>query len=1079
MTRRFFLRAGAATGVGATALWAGSPGEAAQAEGRGPGLTVSGLFTEYADNPVGVDVARPRLAWLLESGQRGQSQSAYQLVVASSENLLRQNQADVWDSGKVASAQSAGVPYDGPELVSGTRYHWRVKCWDKDDRASSWSDAAWWETGLFDEADWAGARWIGAPADRVVSEGSVVAWEFDRAGDAEGWEATNNVAPFQIGDGLAASTVTGPDPFMLSPALQLDAATARLLRIRLRASSGSGLSLYFVTRESPGWAEAKKVSLPIEADGQFHEYLVDLADRNASWSGTVTQVRLDLDGADEGTAFALDSIGLDRGRTVHLVTGSPQLRRDFAVIKTVERARVHVSGIGYHVLTIDGARVGDSMLDPGVTVYDKTALYATHDVTSAVRKRGAHVLGVTLGCGFYGLPPGDTKYWGSAPWLGSPRLRLKLEVDYTDGSHDTVVSDTDWQVSSGPTTRDSVYLGETYDARLAQPGWDRPGFDASNWHLAAEVTAPTPNLRSQRMEPIRVVDTLQAARVTSPKPGTYVFKYPVVTAGWARLRVTGAAGTEVTLRYGETLLADGTVDNRGDAGLTNGPVQTDRYLLRGDGPETWEPSFSYKGFQYIQVDGYPGVPTVDDVTARVVHSDVPSTGDFSSSAPLLNTIHEMSRRTMLNNLHSVMTDTPMFEKRGWLGDVNVLLPATIDNFGMHRFYRNWLGSIRDNQAPDGAGVELSPNPFPAGYTDPIWAGALVDIPWQLFQDYGDRDVLAASYDSMARYVDYLTRQSDGLIQQGFYGDWVSPATSGTFPWPPEGAQLTATAYFYRYAEVLAGAASELGHDADARRFSELAGRIKVAFNAKFLDPTAGLYRTAREVGYRQSSNAVPLSFGLVPEELVDTVARNLAADVRARGNHLNTGHAGTKALLPALTEQGQVDLAFAVATQRTYPSWGYWVDNGATTLWEAWETNTRSRDHAFLGSIEGWFYRELAGIKPAAPGYARIAIRPHLPAGLDHVSASVRTVRGTVASRWDKLDSGLRLAVTIPANATAQVFIPATSPDDVTEGQRPATEAEGVRFVRMDGDRAVFDVGSGTYHFRTGTEHTNRSGLAS
>ncbi|HEY3563144.1 MAG TPA: family 78 glycoside hydrolase catalytic domain, partial [Kribbella sp.] len=550
-----------------------------------------------------------------------------------------------------------------------------------------------------------------------------------------------------------------------------------------------------------------------------------------------------------------------------------------------------------------------------------------------------------------------------------------------------------------------------------------------------------------------------------------VFRYPVVTAGWARLRVTGPAGTEVTLRYGETLRTDGTVDNRGDAGLTNGPVQTDRYLLRGGDTEIWEPNFSYKGFQYVQVDGYPGVPTVDDLVARVVHSDVPSSGTFSSSAPLLNTIHEISRRTILNNLHSVMTDTPMFEKRGWLGDVNVLLPATIDNFGMHRFYRNWLHSVRDGQAPDGAGVELSPNPDPAAYTDPIWAGALVDIPWQLFQDYGDRDVLELSYPSMARYVDHLTRCSDGLIQQGFYGDWVSPATSGTFPWPPEGAQLTATAYFWRYAGVLAEAAYELGHEDDARRYHELAGRIAAAFNERFLDHEAEIYRTDRDVGYRQTSNAVPLSFGLVPAEFVDRVTQGLVADVRARGNHLNTGHAGTKELLAALTAHGHVDLAFAVATQRTYPSWGFWIDNGATTLWEAWETNTRSRDHAFLGSIEGWFYRELAGIKPAAPGYARIAIRPHLPAGLDHVSASVRTVHGVVGSRWEQRDDGLRLAVMIPANATAEVFVPAASPDEVTEGHGStvpqAADAEGVRFVRMDGDRAVFEVGSGTYQFRT------------
>ncbi|MFG1912131.1 family 78 glycoside hydrolase catalytic domain [Kribbella sp. NPDC048928] len=859
----------------------------------GPGLTVSELFTEHADNPIGIDGPRPRLTWLLESAGPGFSQSAYQVEVA-----------DVWDSGVIRSSQSVGVRYDGPELTAGTRYHWRVRCWDQNGDPSPWSARAYWETGLFDDSDWAGARWIGGFED-----------------------------------------------------------------------------------------------------------------------------------------------------------GSPQLRREFAVRGEVVRARVYLCGLGYHVLMIDGARVTENVLDPGVTSYDKSALYTTHDVTAAVQAQGPHVLGVTLGRGFYGLSPEDTKYWGSAPWLGSPRLRLKLQVEYRDGSRDVVVSDTDWLVSGGPTTRDSVYLGETYDARLVQTGWDRPGFDASEWRRAAEVAAPTSQLRPQLMEPIRVADTLRAIEITSPSAGSYVFKYPVVTAGWIRLRVAGPAGTEVTLRYGETLHPDGTVDNRGDAGLTNGAIQTDRYVLSGNATEIWEPSFSYKGFQYVQVDGYPGVPTVDDVLAQVVHSEVQSTGSFSCSAPTLNSIHEISRRTILNNLHSVMTDTPIFEKRGWLGDVNVLLPATIDNFGMHRFYRNWLRTIQDGQTSDGAGVELSPNPDPAAYTDPIWAGVIVDLPWQLFQDYGDRDVLELSYDSMARYVDYLTSSSDGLIQQGFYGDWVSPATSGTFPWPPEGAQLTATAYFYRYVGVLAAAADELGREDDATRYRELASRIAAAFDAKFFDRSAGVYRTDREVGYRQTSNAVPLSFGLVPADQVDRVVENLVADVRARGNHLNTGHAGTKELLPALTAHGHVDVAFAVATQRTYPSWGFWIENGATTLWEAWETNTRSRDHAFLGSIEGWFYRDLAGIRPAAPGYARIAIRPHVPAGLDEVSASVRTVHGVVGSQWRRQDDGLHLTVTIPVNTTAEVFVPAAAAQEVT--------AAGSDFVRVDGDRAVFGVGSGTYHFRT------------
>jgi alpha-L-rhamnosidase len=577
------------------------------------------------------------------------------------------------------------------------------------------------------------------------------------------------------------------------------------------------------------------------------------------------------------------------------------------------------------------------------------------------------------------------------------------------------------------------------------------------------LAAPTARLVSERVAPIRVVATLRADQITHPKPGTYVFRFPVVTAGWARLRVRGRAGTEVTLRYGERLRTDGTVDNDGDPGLTNGPVQTDRYVLSADPRvQTWQPSFSYKGFQYIQVDGYPGVPDAQDVQAQVVHTDVATTGSFSSSNPMLNTIDANTRRTILNNLHSILTDTPEFEKRGWLDDASVLGATTNDNFEMRNFYRNWLASIQADQNADGAGVELAPNPFPAGYADPEWAGALVLVPWQLYQDYGDADVLAASFDSMARYVDYLTTQASGYIQPGNYGDWASPNPdpiheTAAFA-PPEGPQLTATAYYFREAEATAQAARVLGRIADADHFSQLAEQIKAAFNARFLDPTAGVYHTDRPAGYRQASNAVPLSFGLVPPDLVGKVAANLAADVRLHGNHLNTGDAGTKELLPALSGNGYTDLAFAVATQTTYPGWGFWLAQGATTLWERWETVSRSYDHAFEGTIDDWFHRDLAGIEPAAPGYAQITVQPRVPAGLNHVTASQDTGYGRISSTWTKAGHALRLRVNIPVNTTATVHVPLF-------GHGRGTAPGGARLVSVNDDEAVYTVGSGSWEF--------------
>jgi len=1013
-------------------------------------MSVSNLRVDSSSNPLGIDDTTPGLSWQLGASERDQVQGAYEVQAASSGELLAAGRSDFWDSGKVESPQSINVAYGGKPLASRERVYWRVRVWDASGRASAWSGAAYWEMGLLAPSDWAEASWIGDPPAKSP-------WPQGTVADASSFHAPSS---------------------SYGPQLAIDGDPTTFWN-----DNTPGAYPDWLTITTPSPVTLPGVTVVSQPCGVIEDYVVDTWDgaqwvRQGSVSGSDAVTRQMPFAAPVATTKLRITVTRDQpvcgnfSRVAEVYPGlvaaptahrpEPLLRKEFSVSKQVKNARVYVSGLGYYVLSIDGKRVGDRVLDPGFTVYNKSALYATYDVTSAVRQHGPHALGVTLGRGFFGLYPGDTKYWGPAPWLADPRLRLELQVDYTDGSHDTIVSNDGWQIHDGPTTSDSIYMGETYDARLAQPGWDRPGFDAAGWQSAAEVATPTTNLGPESMQPIRVVDTLRAEQVTSPKPGTYVFKFPVMTAGWAQLRARGAAGTEVTLRYGEMLRADGTVNNDGDPGLTNGPIQTDRYILSGNGVETWQPSFSYKGFQYIQVDGYPGTPTADDVVAQVVHTDVPSTGTFNSSNELLNTIHAITQRTILNNMHSILTDSPMFEKRGWLDDATMLAATADDNFGMDRFFGNWVHDMTDNQGSNGAGVDLSPNPYPAGYNDPIWAGALVLVPWQTYQDYGDQKILETNYASMSRYLDYEASQANGYIQRGVYGDWASPNpipehVTAAFA-PPEGPQLTATAYFYKHALVMAQAAQVLGHADDATRFGTLAARIKDAFNAKFLDRATGVYHTDIAAGYRQTSNAVPLTFGLVPPELVDKVTQNLVADVRAHGNHLNTGDAGTKELLPALTEQGHVDTAFAIATQRTYPGWGYQIDNGATTLWERWETVTRSRNHAFEGTIDDWFYRYLAGIKPAAPGYAQIAIHPYVPAGLDHAGASEQTVRGTVASSWRKTGNAFHLDVAVPVNATATVYVPLF-------GHGQGSADNGAKLLRIQGDEAVYAVGSGHWQF--------------
>ncbi len=1017
-----------------------------------PALSVTDMRVDNTADPLGIDDTTPDLSWQLASSRRDEMQSAYQVQAAGTAQDLQAGKADTWDSGRISSQQSVDVTYRGTAPASGERVYWRVRVWDGNGQASAWSAPAYWEMGLLKPADWAGARWIGAaPTPSPWPQGTVAT--------ASSFHTPNGNGGYE-------------------PALALDGDPATFWNDDTPGAYPDWLT---ITTSSP--ITLPGVTVVSQPCGVIEDYVVDTWDgtqwvRQGTVSGsdavtrqvpfaaavTTTQIRITVT-ADQpvcGNYSRIAEVYPNLAPPPPAHRPEPLLRKGFSVTKQVKDARIYVSGLGYYVLSIDGRRVGNSVLDPGLTVYDKSALYATYDVTDALRRAGPHALGVALGRGFFGLYREDTLYWGGAPWINDPRLLLKLQVDYTDGSHDTVVSNDGWQAADGPTTSDSIYMGETYDARLAQPGWDRPDFDATAWRAVAEVAAPTANLRPQTMQPIRVVGSMRAEQISSPKPGTYVFKFPVVTAGWARLRAQGPPGTKVTMRYGETLRADGTVNNDGDSGLTTGPTQTDQYVLSGHGVENWQPSFSYKGFQYIQVDGYPGTPTADDVVAEIVHTDVPSTGTFSSSNDLLNTLHSLTRRTVLNNLHSILTDSPMFEKRGWLDDANDLAATSDDNFGMDRFFANWTHDMTDNQGADGAGVDLSPNPYPAGYTDPIWAGAMVSVPWQMYQDYGDRQILESNYAAMARYVDYLTAHSNGLIQQGTYGDWASPNLSGGWN-PPEGSQLTATAYFYKYAVILSQAAQVLGHGDDESRFAALAEQIKSAFNAKFLDRANGSYHTDIDAGYRQASNAVPLSFGLVPPDEVGEVTQNLVADIRARGNHLNTGEAGTKELLRALTEQGQVDTAFAVATQRSYPSWGNWVDNGATTLWERWEANPVnvpriSHDHAFMGTIDDWFYRDLAGITPAAPGYSEIALRPYVPAGLDHAAASEKTVHGTVASSWAKTGNAFHLDVTVPVNATATVYVPLF-------GQDQFSADAGAKLLRVQDGNAIYSVGSGQWGF--------------
>lgn len=787
---------------------------------------------------------------------------------------------------------------------------------------------------------------------------------------------------------------------------------------------------------------------------------------------------------------------------------APMLRRSFTVTKPVARARLYASGLGYGDYSLNGARASDRVLDPQFTDYTKTVLYTTTDVTSLLR-RGENVLGAVLGSGKFDDAARTWDWgWDKAEWRATPRLRLDLVITYTDGTEQIVASDSSWRVDvGGPLRYDSFYLGETYDARRERRGWDAPDFDAGAWSPARVVSGPAGVLRAETAEPTRVVATRAAGKRTEPARGVIAYDVGQNLSGWATLRVRAPAGTPIEIFYSERLGKDGVPSTEGNA-LVGGQLQTDYYVARGVGEERFAPRFTYKGFQYVRISGPLGTPLPAGVTASIesvqqVRDGFATTSTFASSNPLIDRIHAMTSWALQSNTVSgVITDTPIYEKNPWTGDAQLSSGAASIMFDTRRLYAKLFEDMRDAQSAAGEVPLLSPSNENYGYVGkpafkpdsccgatPPWDAFWFLVPWESYQRYGDRRALEATYPAMRAYLDdwiprWTGRDGDAspyTLTAGL-GDWDPP--TGTDPV----THLSATAYYALFAHIASDAARVVGDSANAARYAALFSQIRSAFNAKFLGPD-GVYRdsTPRSgpagmavteaaskppVGsIQQAAQVLPLAFGLVPDSLSAPLAAKLARDVeQMRGGNAYVGILGIRYIFPVLSDAGFAQTAFTIATQRDYPSYGFWADSlHWTSLGENWEASSRSRNHHMFGSIAQWFYEGLAGIRPVAAGYEKLVIRPLVPNGLDSVSASIETVRGRVASRWRRTSNGLELDVTVPATSTARIYVPATNAAAVREigggGDVAAERAMAVKLVGVEGDRVVYDVGSGRYRF--------------
>lgn len=775
------------------------------------------------------------------------------------------------------------------------------------------------------------------------------------------------------------------------------------------------------------------------------------------------------DGASEWTPVASFTMGVlqeNDWKAQWIVapwqTESVLMRKSFHAGPGLVRAVVHVCGLGHFEMSINGEKSGDNLLSPGWTKYDRTCLYETHDVTSLINE-GENAVGLVLGDGMYHAERRNrfSKFQGT---FGPQRAIAQIELTYKDGRTEQVVTDDTWRVDPGAITYNDVYGGEDYDARRLPAGWDTPGFDDQAWTGAVQLVRPKGDLRGHTYSapPIKAIETRRATEVSRQGPGRYVLDFGQNTSYMPRVVVHGPRGSTIRLTHAEVLDAEGAID-RSTCGGNRGPAYW-QYTKSTDDEEQWFPKFFYAGCRFVQADLLPAedggaLPELVDVQGVVVHSIAAPAGDFACSNQLLNDIRNLVRWAQRSNMVSVLTDCPHREKLGWLEQYHLNGPGVRYEFDAHRIFVKGMRDMADSQLANGLVPNIAPEyvEFPGTFRAAAeWGCAVILTPWQHYQATGDKKLLEDYYDVMKRYVEYLTSQStDGIVSEGL-GDWydLGPADR------PGHAQLTpppvtATAFYFRSAEVMSKIARALGKPDDAQRYAELAEEIRSAWRREYRNQD-GSYATGS-----QCSNAIALVMGLAEDADRAAALDALVKDVRSRGDAMTAGDVGFRFLLQALAQGGRSDVIYDMINQSDRPGYGYQLTHGATSLTEAWDANHHaSHNHFMLGHITEWFYKDLVGIAcdPAGPGYKKILVQPNPVEGLDWAEATHYSVRGPIHVRWERAGDGLLLRVSIPANTTATVKPP------VQEGER-VTQPDGAVALPSEAGRQVFQISSGTYEF--------------
>ncbi len=727
------------------------------------------------------------------------------------------------------------------------------------------------------------------------------------------------------------------------------------------------------------------------------------------------------------------------------------LRKDFDLTKEVTRAALYVTAQGHVEMHVNGQRVGDEYFTPGWTDYRKRIYYRSYDVTTMLAN-GSNAIGAILGDGWF---RGNVSILGQNQYGKKLRLLSQLHITYADGTTKVIASDPTWRASFGPIILSDMFEGETYDARKELTGWDKPNYNDESWSEVNAGSDIKPVIEAYPGVPVRPTQELPTLELTEPKPNTYVFDLGQNFSGWARLKVTGNAGDKIHMQFAEMLNADGTVyhDNLRSARAA------DNYILKGGGEEVFEPHFTFHGFRYVEVTGLSEKPSKETITGIVIHSDAPLTSAFECSNPMLNQLHSNVIWGQLSNYLEVPTDCPQRDERlGWTGDTQVFIRSGCYHQDVAAFFTKWITDLMDTQ--NKAGTFGQQAPVFHGHGSPAWADAGVICPWTIYQVYGDEKIIRDNYDAMARFIDYCHQQKGLVGQVKGFGDWLAIGSET----PKE---LISAAYFGYTTSLMARMAEELGKADDAAKYTMLFNEIRSNFQQKFVKPDGTI------AGNSQTAYCLALYFDLLTEEQRTQAAAHLVERIKAKDYHLSVGFVGVPILLPTLTQIGRSDLAYRLIQNTTYPSWGYSIEQGATTIWERWNSYTKkdgfgdvgmnSFNHYAYGACSEWMFRSMLGIDTDGPGYKKITMKPELGKGVTWAKGHYDSIRGRISSSWKLEGETFQWEVTVPPNTSATVFIPAAEIANVTIDGKPVEEVDGVELLRMEEDRAVVRVVAGAF----------------